>query len=284
MNMKTFKTFVAEVYSRNNKSFLDYMKEKDFDLYGHTYYIERWLGFDDLTQEEVFGDDSLDLKNRSGLYDDEIADALENMSDEHKQMFTDYVVNQLGHDSPAEAPTWHHMDLNKDKLLPRTTWLVHFSNDAADIWRNGFKYGADDMERLGLTTHYSEKHRKREPGYNFAFVATSRDAVNSTRGGRSSYNRTPKYGKHCVIFQNSGVEAEHYGDEENQVVFWGEDVKPRDMALIVKDSDTGDYAVKANQNWKENKEYIFTGTFEKCVAWVIQNWSRYGRVLNGKGA
>lgn len=262
---RTFKQHLNEVYSRQNKWFLDYMKAKDLDLYNMGWLAQQWLEQEDLEAEEVFGKD-IDWDEY-----DEAGDALENMPENYRKSFTEYASEYLMQNDPAEAPTWAHMDLNKKTLLPRTTWLLHFSNDADSIWEDGFKYGAQDMDKLGLTTYYKDSHRKMDTGYNFAFLATGRHAARAARDG--------KYGSDCVIFQNSGVEAHHYGDEEDQIVFWGENAHPSGMALIVKGGD--DYYVKANRNWKENKEYIFTGDFGDCVNWVIQNWSRYSRVLHG---
>ena len=44
------------------------------------------------------------------------------------------------------------------------------------------------------------------------------------------------------MFQNSGVHCYHYGDEENQVVFWGADVDPRDIILITHDPEVAAWA------------------------------------------
>jgi len=97
---------------------------------------------------------------------------------------------------PAGAPTWSHMSLERETLLPRNTWLIHFTNEPYSIAKNGFTIGMDDMERLGLTTYFSKEY-KSLGGYNFAFLAPSREANWAATKRR--------YGKSAVMFQNSGI-------------------------------------------------------------------------------
>lgn len=173
-------------------------------------------------------------------------------------------------DDPADAPTTSHMNLQSQKLLPRMTWLAHFTNAPYDIWREGFTKGMDQMDRLGLTTHYTDAAKK-YGGYNFAFVADSRYAVWAAKTG--------KYGtKGVVIFQNSGVHCYHYGDEEDQVVFWGADVDPKHIILIIQDG--GDWCVKAVRDvGGERDDVLFRGEYNKAVEWVMLNHRQYAKLL-----
>jgi hypothetical protein len=140
--------------------------------------------------------------------------------------------------------------------------LVHFSDHARKIAQNGFIYGSDDMSKLGLTTYYT-KDSKSHGGYNFAFEAQSRDASNAASQG--------SYGRHAVMFQNSGARAWHMSDEEHQVIFWGQDVDPR--SIIELRNDHGDWVVT------NGTRDFYSGDFDQVVKWVIANHSQYRRAL-----
>jgi hypothetical protein len=156
-------------------------------------------------------------------------------------------------------------------MLKPSTWLIHFSDDASDISWKGFKYGSDDMTKLGLTTYLS-KDAKQYGGYNFAFVADSRDAKNAAghRSGRG------KYGKEAVMFQAAGVQAYHYGDEENQVIFYGKSINPNKVVYLSKADD--DWCVNGNRT---NRSCLYTGPFEDTIDWVINNHEQYRHKIAG---
>lgn len=80
--------------------------------------------------------------------------------------------------------------------------LVHFccnDGDSEDIFKNGFRYGAE-LKNLGWTFGY-----KNEKG-NYGFAYDLNDIVNNTE------KRFPFYGKEGVVFIASGVKVNHYGD------------------------------------------------------------------------
>ena len=105
-------------------------------------------------------------------------------------------------------PSYYFFD--EIKLLPET-WLIHFTDKPFEISKNGFKYGVNDMKKLGLTTLLP----KSGIGFNFAFK------IDDFEEYVDSYNTSNTYGFHCVIFRASGVEAYHRTDEERQVIFEG---------------------------------------------------------------
>lgn len=161
----------------------------------------------------------------------------------------------------AHSPTYMHMDYKQ--LLPRETWLVHFSDQSDAIGGKGFQYGHEDFQSLGLTTHFTDKARMKGQGWNFAFDALSKDAVMAAENGH--------YGKHAVLFQSAGVQAYHYGDEENQVIFQGAGVQG--IVPIFQGSDG--WEVNSNRDAR----VLFRGPFIDVVQWVIQNYAQYRNVL-----
>lgn len=113
---------------------------------------------------------------------------LEDASDTDKEEFAEFALSLLegGVEGSEELP-WTTMDFRQ---FVRHGWLVHFSPDAADIWRNGFKYGVapDDSHRLALSTNY--KNRKKVPGYNFAFKAEDVRRYATDRRGEMKWRRS----------------------------------------------------------------------------------------------
>lgn len=257
-----------EKYTANNSYLMKYMRDKEFDPYSNWWAVCKWIDqndmLDDVSQivgHEINSADDLDEEEPALYY---------KLPPEVQKKCSEWVVEYMMAHDPAEAPTWAHMSLNQPKLLPRETWLVHFSDNALDIAYNGFIYGVDQMDRLGLTCYLGGAEKK-YGGYNFAFIADSRDAKFAAT--------KRKYGEHAVMFQNSGVSTYHYGDDENQVMFHGADVVPKDIVFLKNDG--GDWHV-IPKNRSINRDYLFKGTFETCVEWVEKNFNQYRRAITGK--
>lgn len=183
---------------------------------------------------------------------------------ELKDHFTGWLQKHISEDgshSDATMPTYLFM--SGASLVPRQTWLIHFSNDADEIARDGFKYGAEDFSAIGLTTHFTDEVRKSGPGWNFAFKADDRRGV---RGGIG------KYGKQAVLFQSAGVDAYHEGDNEQQVVFWGPTVKER----FLLQNDGGDWVVKHPST---DKELVRSENIFDVIGWVKAYHGQYRKVI-----
>lgn len=176
---------------------------------------------------------------------------------------------------------------NGGKLLPRQTWVGHFCSDAQSIAQRGFIFGESDPRSLGLTMHKSDNARHRTSGYNFGFLLN--DLRKNFEGG--VHHNDMKYGDELVLFQTSGVSAYHYGDNENQVIFWGPHVdwvipivrasvsdddrhSEDDYAVLAKD---GTYAFRTYSSVPKSKSYGFSEqkNLEICVAWVVKNATTY---------
>lgn len=180
-------------------------------------------------------------------------------------------LNDLMQNDPAFAPSTSFY--SSPQLLSRQTWLVHFSDNAYDIASEGFKYGMDQMDRLGLTTYFKNTASdKSHGGYNFAFQAQSRDAINAA-GER-------KYGKSAVMFTNAGVQAYHSGDEEYQVMFWGANVDPKSIILLSNEGDS--WCVTPHPSKTFSRDCVYENNdYRIVVAWVMKNWRQYAKIITG---
>jgi hypothetical protein len=287
--MRNFIDLLAEKYSSDNADLLRYLKNDDPDPYGLWWAICNWLDENDYLDEvaQQIGEELPDMDALHEM-DAEVFFKLEaDLQRDALQGAKDWMYQ---HDA-ANAPTKMHVDLRGDKLLPRTTWLIHFSDEAERIADEGFTHGVSDIDRLGLTTHL-HPNEKAYGGYNFAFRAGDRMAEAAAK--------SKKYGKHAVMFQNSGVHTFHIGDAENQIIFWGADVDPKSIVFLRYYGD--DWAVQARRNIKSGTNILYRGGFQTyddatraarahrgirndddnpvgVVNWVIQNYHQYRRYL-----
>ena len=187
----------------------------------------------------------------------DVNDPTSNLSRISPKDLTEFKEWALDQAQDAFTPSTAFFDFKR--LVKRTTWLVHFSDNVSDIVRDGLASGHDDMRTLGLTTYFAK--RRGTPGWNFAFRADGHDAAVAAR--------KKKYGNDAVLFQSAGVEAHHYGDEEDQVIFWGPSVEwfvplwREDREFQVKDVNT--------------ERVLVAGTFDKVVDWVKDNVRQYYR-------
>jgi hypothetical protein len=178
--------------------------------------------------------------------------------------FLDWLDHQLESNRLEPIPTWHVMQYTS---MIKNQWLIHFSDDADDIWADQtFQYGLDDLNDIAYTTSYS-KEAKATGGYNFAY-----DIIDYVKFGRSSYRSGDwKYGKEAVLFRASGVKAHHYGDEEPQVIFWGQTAND-----IVYLRNPDDWQVV---NSKTHRIIFRAQTLPEVVKWVISNFNQYKNAL-----
>jgi len=200
---------------------------------------------------------------------------------EFESEWGEYITNKTMQHDPASAPTNQHVQ--DYGMVTKPMWITHFSDDAFSIARKGFEYGIDDPSRLGLTTYLS-KTEKENGGYNFGFDSDGKDVENSIwrtknyRGG---------YGKEFVMFHTRGVEhVYHYGDEENQYIFWGPDIDHRNIIYIGQGNED-DFAVKVHPSksgWKgkySGIDEVYSGTYEEINDWVQKNADQYRKVITG---
>ena len=238
-------------YSTDLGMFRDYLKG-GIDPYDFPHLLPKFFA-DPVAQLALRG------HSPEGFDEDDPSAYMERMSPGQLEAFRKWLKKNsgnLGEDDP-NSPTYMHMDYGR--IVPRGTWLIHFSDEAPDIKYEGFQYGHEDMTSLGLTTWY--KNRKTNPGWNFAYVAGTRQSLLGSR----------KYGKHAVMFQSAGVEARHYGDEEDQVIFWGPGV--REFVLLYNNGE--DWQVTSNRD----ERVVYHADLASVIDWVMRNYAQYRNVI-----
>lgn len=250
---------IIRATGEENHRLLEYLRKEPFnvsDLWREL--ADTWDGWNDALEaigsssEEV--EDLANADNMEAVWD--ICRKLEKWFSSHGDEKQEAAVDMCAQ-YPELAPTWAHLTLSRNTLLPSGTWLVHFTDFAEEIVENGFRVGIDDVSRLGLTTFL----RKSGPGYDFAFLADDRAALSGTR-----------YGKDCVLFQSSGVYVHHTADEEHQVIFWGPSITTEPVMIAHTDDgwevhDRDGRRVEAASNLTK---------LSACITWVKQNRRRLG--------
>jgi hypothetical protein len=242
------------------KSLRDYMRNPDFSV-GDNYRLFRNWNYTQGLGIDEFGDREHNGKGLPQDYDQDAVDNADRFLRENPKWKDEYITHLIG-SHPEEAPTMAYMSGAEE--LPPDTWLVHFTDDARGIKREGFKYGTPEVDRLGLTTYFG--HGAKPGGYNFAFAAEGANARAAAHSG--------KYGREAVMFMSPAVLVHHMSDEEYQAVFDGKRVRPEHVVAITRDG----------------AEWVVNGTprdpfrdedFERVQSWVMGNWRQYQRVIMG---
>ena len=231
--------------------------EKAKDLaYSCSYFIDKYIKqiyFRYSEFENLLDDDEFDYEDEEKI--ETFCKMLEenNLCDHFISIMQD-IVNTYG--CYNELPSWCHMDFNR---IVKNEWCIHFTKDAESIAKYGFTGGTPDIDHLAYTNAGQEKPSK---GYDFAFLIDDRSV---------DYN---EYGDEAVIFRTSGIEIYHYGDNQNQVIFWGPNVKSfipihqdngdwvvygRDDQVLVRKESPSEIAVWATENLPQYRKQIMTG-------------------------
>jgi hypothetical protein len=255
-------TLIAETYTNGLMNFIRYLKG-GIDPHDFVHLIEDFY--------ESIGEDLPDSYDPDDPYDFFETEEFKKVKDRFLKK-----IESGAFGSGPDDPTY--LFLTGAKLLPRDTWLIHFTDDPYDIARYGFQYGGEDYTRIGLTTHYTDKTRKSKPGWNFAFIAGSRDMDMAVKGG--GRRGEPKYGRHAVLFQSAGVKSYHVGDQENQVVFWGPLVK--DRYPIVWDGDENVWVVEGVDNKGQGRTLMSSEDIDDVIGWVEANHKQFGKMIKGE--
>ena len=185
---------------------------------------------------------------------------IEKASPEDLKEFRDFIENRQPRNT-ADVPVYEHLAYER---FVTPCWLIHFTSEAADIAENGFRFGFDSMQGLGLTTWYTDAKRKSGPGFNFAYPAESKKAL----------EREDSYGSEAVIFWGGGVHGYHTGDEESQIIFWGPSIR-KDMIFPLYKQGQGLWECR-----HPNGRVIIGGRDLKfLIPWVIANRSMLQSIL-----
>jgi hypothetical protein len=119
------------------------------------------------------------------------------------------------YEDPLACPAWMFLDYKGTN----TGWVVHFTNFAEDIAKNGFTKGVPEPDQLALT----REREKPGPGYNFGFEAKNKHYVRE-----AAYDERPgNYGRQAVLCKVEYVLCHHSTDRYEQAIFWGPDAKVR---------------------------------------------------------
>lgn len=266
MNAVAVIAALEETYNRENSYLLAYLRKRPFESSDLHYELAAdWYGWEEALEElgtsaEAF-QALLDADNHEEAY--QICYRLDAWFDANPAQ-KESAAQALMQHSPGDAPTWAHLDLNVKRLLPATTWMVHWSNNAAAIAAEGFTRGVFDLTRLGLTTY--SRGSIRGPGYNFAFQLDDPDATNPEL----------KYGKEAVVFQSSGVEASHGGDDEDQCIFWGPGITTKPVLV---NRDEGDMDSKWCVRGANGVPLVRFEDVGSCFDWIKAYSGQYRKKL-----
>lgn len=246
-----------EASDKQKKEFLPF----EYSYFFEDFLVEENIEFDIPKEKIEYGDGTTgDGDNLSGY---ELIEFLYNNNKELFDNFSDYLFRKLFHHelpiSDSEYPAWTYFGSNPEII--KNQWLIHFTNDAQSIAKNGFKYGVNDMTKLGLTTSLGE-FEKKYGGYNFAY--TLKDF---RRYGYSGYGKF-KYGKEAVVFNASGIKLWHHGDQEPQVIFYGNTAK---NIIPITSGDNANWALYG----KRGNVIYENDDLEKVVEWLVKNYLQY---------
>lgn len=203
------------------------------------------------------------------MFDDnlELMDWLEKNNKNLFDSFANYLFSKINnHELPipdSDYPAWTYFS---DVQLIKNQWLIHFTEDADSIALEGFKYGVSDMDKLGLTCHLGE-FEKKYGGYNFAY--TLPDYLRYARANRNTF----KYGEEAVVFNASGIKLWHWGDQEPQVIFYGNTAR---NIIPITSGDRDKYAVR---NSKTNRIHFENDDFDRVVDWIVKNYIQYRKKI-----
>lgn len=213
---------------------------------------------EDMMDSSPYSDEFYELSEEGVLeaafddYDDEsinkIVDVIErNKLGAHCISTVENIASNEG--AYMDLPAWMTMDFEG---VVKNEWCIHFTNDANNIARYGFKYGTEEIERLA----YTKRQAKGNKGYDFAFLVDDRLNTN--------------YGNEAVLFRTSGVKVTHYGDQESQVVFWGGYAK--DFIPIYKNSYNGEWEICSAM---DGRTLYSSEDIDDLITWAMRNHFQY---------
>ena len=228
--------------------------EKARDLaYSCSYYINEYIRkiyYRYSEFENLLNDGEFDYEDES------LVEMFLNMLEENN--LCDHFVSEMQNIVDYyELPSWCTMDFNR---IVKNEWCIHFGSDSESIAKEGFTGGTPEIEHLAYTNAGTQKS---SAGYDFAFLINDRSV---------DYNG---YGDEAVIFRTSGVEIYHYGDNQNQVVFWGPNVK----SFIPIHQDNGDWVVYG----QNGQVLVRCGRPSEIALWATENLPQYRKqIMTGK--
>lgn len=180
-------------------------------------------------------------------------------------------------------------DAEDGKEIVHNEWMVHFSDYADKIAKEGFTKGNDYEGKLKSATY---QRGKTEGGYNYAYLAS--DVIGGKGYKFLDYlkeRETP-----FVMFKGNGYRFHHNQDEEDQVVL--NNIQKGTMVFVRRLYDQWCVLSTANPNWKNrtkdinprpederfamyNPRNIIEGILysdddiDNVIKWVVNNFDQY---------
>ena len=180
-------------------------------------------------------------------------------------------------------------DAEDGKEIVHNEWMVHFSDYADKIAKEGFTKGNDYDGKLKSATY---QRGKTEGGYNYAYLAS--DVIGGKGWKFLDYlkeRETP-----FVMFKGNGYRFHHNQDEEDQVVL--NNIQKGTMVFVRRLYDQWCVLSTANPNWKNrtkdinprpederfamyNPRNIIEGILysdddiDNVIKWVVNNFDQY---------
>lgn len=215
--------------------------------------------------EELMADGKL----TEDLFDFESYEFAEEIGDLFNGELSEYAddfVKYVSYYGDTEIPLFCVADYVKDI---HNEWLVHMTDNYSGVWHEGFNVGVE-IDDLAYTPDRGGTKWKYGPGYNFAFEADQADVAEHSG-----------YGKYCILFQASGVEIYHHGDEQYQVIFYGPTAK---NLIFIEKPDYGDYAgMWCIEDEQYSGRYLcHFDDLQDAVYWAINNFPQYMNHLTGR--
>ena len=271
-HIKKFENFLLEYINSDENNLLKYLNMSKKDKLIELVHIIDYIVREFLQYLEDNGE--ITEEEKIWLYDliegyiegDEL---VEEFDDETIDKFYNFVENDNDTKSLEDLPSWWYF---RDAKLLTNQWLIHLTDYASDIYKDGFVYGNSDMTNLGLTT-FHKKDTKKSGGYNFAY--TIPDFI---KYGRRSRRREHgfRYGQSVILFRASGVKAWHIGDEEYQVIFDGKSA--HDIIYLQYDKNDDKWFIESRLS---HKILVKKDKIEDIINWVSLHYQKYYKhILN----
>lgn len=181
-------------------------------------------------------------------------------------------------------------DAEDEKEIIHNEWMIHFSDDAQKISKEGFIQGNDYNGKIKSATY---RKNKVEGGYNYAYLAS--DVLNTPN--ESSFmeyliNRETSF----IMFKGNGYRFYHSQDKEKQVVF--NNIQQNTKVFVKKLYDQWCVLLTSDPEWKrrekdidpkpEDKEYAMNNPrnifncvlysdedINRVIKWVMTNFEQY---------
>lgn len=156
-------------------------------------------------------------------------------------------------------------------IVPKNTWLLHFTAEPERIIKSGFIYGEAKPHRLGLTWDTHQKPKQHPgAGFNFAFEAVDEDGAGA-RWSPLAWPVASMTSDTALLFQAPGIACEHF-DGFQQVIFRGQDANLTNAKILefCELEDEGEIV----RVYSPKKELLDSGLNDDYPEETIKRWCK----------